>query len=347
MKFRSARRAATRFVIVSGAAAVSAGFLATAGPANAAVAAPAATGIGYQLNSGNASFKVGGHTWELQLSVLGGKLGKITGLNLVSFSISTSHLGGTEEHSWSDDLVPSKDLSVSSKGGATLKTGSSMNPILSVSLAFSPTSHAKASCDPGGSGTVYSGKLSGTVHFNAGLGGVKVSKKLTFGKPDTLEVSHACTPPTACDLESWIAAGRSTTLLTAGALVGEPPHQKWEVSVERSGVKTSVKGMTRADGGLSVSPAPKFGAGDKSLTVSGSAGGTVTGAAEFTHATLFEHPATFACVFGGKKYTETERNYLGEFTSSKEFEAHTLITGVILAPKTGTGLFSTISMKKK
>ncbi|HTA03371.1 MAG TPA: hypothetical protein VK802_23540, partial [Streptosporangiaceae bacterium] len=80
MKFRSARRAATRFVIVSGAAAVSAGFLATAGPANAAVAAPAATGIGYQLNSGNASFKVGGHTWELQLSVLGGKLGKITGL---------------------------------------------------------------------------------------------------------------------------------------------------------------------------------------------------------------------------------------------------------------------------
>jgi hypothetical protein len=345
MKFRSVLGATPRLAIAASAAVISAGFLAAAAPANAAVATPAVTGTGYNLNSGNASFKVAGHTWDLQISVLGGKLGKVTGLNLVSFSISTSHLGGTEEHSWSDDLVPSKSLSVSAKGSATLKTGSSMSPILSVSLSFSPTSHAKASCDPGGSGTVYSGKLSGTVDLNARLGGVKVSKRLTFSKSNTLEVSHACAPPAACDLESWIVAGSPTTLLTAGILAGEPPHQKWEVSVERTGVATGVKGMQRADGGFSVSPAPKFGAGDKSLSVSGA--GLVTGTGEITHAVPFEHPATFTCVFAGKEYTETERNFFGPFAASKAFEAHTLLTGVIAAPKTGSGLFSTISMKRK
>jgi hypothetical protein len=61
-KLRLALRDAPRFMVVTGVTVLSAEFLAALAPVATAVAAPAATGIGYQLNGGNASFKVGGHT---------------------------------------------------------------------------------------------------------------------------------------------------------------------------------------------------------------------------------------------------------------------------------------------
>ena len=333
-------RTASRLLGALSAAVLSLGFLTALAPASSA-----ATGTGYVLTSGNASFTARGHIWHLQLTAQGGKLGAVLGASALTFSITSSHLGGTEEHSWVAKTLPARDLSVSKSGHATFKTGSRLKPVLTVSLTFSPTSHSKISCSTG-SGTRYSGRLSGSVSLTAGVGRLKVSKKLTFSKPNSLQVTHACVPPTACDFSGW-AGGNLETTLAAGTTAGLPGHQETFAVVERTGVKTASKYLVRSDGGFSRAPAPRFNAKAKSLKVAGSTAGLVTGAGVLSHAIKEPGSKPFSCVAGGKKFSETEASYVATFASTRTFQARTLLTGTISVSKSGSGFFTIDTLKRK
>jgi hypothetical protein len=338
-------RTAPRLLTAGFAAVLSLGLLIAAAPASsAATGATRATGEGYELTSGTASFTAAGHAWQLSLSASGGKLGAVVGANDLTFLITTKYLGGTEVHSWVAKSLPAKDLSVTGSGHAAFKTGGTLAPVATFSLAFTPTSHAKASC-ASGSETDYTGKLAGTVSLTTGLKGVKVSKHFTFGKPDTLTVTRGCVPPAACDFSGWVA-GNPTGILAAGVTVGQPGHQATDTTVERASSKTASKHLVRAGGGYMAVPAPKFNSKAKSLAVAGSPAGIVTGRGLLANGKMPSKPTPFTCFIGKQKYTETEAYYLASFSSSKTFEARTLLTGTITAPSSGTGFFTIDKLKK-
>jgi hypothetical protein len=333
---------ANRLAITASAAVLSLGLLIAAAPASSA--GTAATGEGYTLNSGTASFTADGHTWHLQFGAMGGKLGAVTGLNEMSFLITTSYLGGTELHDWTTQTLPGKDFTLSHGKDAVLKTGSALAPVATFSLAFTATSQSKVTCTSG-SATDYSGKLSGTVSLTTGLKGVKVSKHFTFSKPNTLEVSHACVPPSPCILASWGTAG-GTGVVGSTNVAGPGRGNDWLVTVDKNNVATASKNLKRADGGYIKGPAPVFNSTTKSLTVAASSSGIVTGAGVLSSGTVVGK-RTFSCVFGTKKYAETLSDYAATFAASKAFTARTLLSGTITPSAPTVSFFTMASFKKK
>jgi hypothetical protein len=334
------RRAGRRLLAALGAAVVPLGFLTAFAPSGSA-----ATPTAYTLTSGAASFKAGGHTWKLQFSVLGGRPSGVVGADSLSFAITTSHLGGTEEHSWAARAFPAGTLTVAGNGDATFKSAAAMSKVATFSLTFKAKSHSKASC-ASGSGTNYTGTLSGKVTLKTGLKGLNVSKRLTFAKPNTLLLSHGCVPPTPCDLSGWSGINPAGTLVAGGANTGGPSKQAWFSTVEKADVKTAASDLRRSDGGFIASAAPKFSSTGKSLTVTASSAGLVTGKGIVNHTTVSKSPP-LTCYWGRQKYSETESIYEGSFSASTAFEAHTLLTGTISVPKAGLGFFTIHSFKKK
>jgi hypothetical protein len=335
------RRGVPRLLVAAGAAALSLGFVVAVQASPAA----AATGLGYDLNSGTASFTAGGHTWNLQVSSLGGQLAGVKGTDSLELLISTPYLGGTEVHTWNASSLPGGDFTVTGAGHATLKTGGALSPVITLSLAFTPKSHAKMTCSSG-FGTDYSGVLSGTVSLTTGLKGLAVSKRFTFGKPTSLEVAHACTQPIPCIVSAWTAGDLTSGILAGGDAIGTPGHFTYFTTVARTGGKTASKALARGDLAYIAAPAPVFSSAAKTLTVQGSASGAVTGKGVLGHATLVGR-ITSTCVLDGKTYTASTDEYSATFTSSKAFQAHTLLTGTITVTSPGEGFFSIVTLKKK
>jgi hypothetical protein len=304
---------------------------------------PAATAKTYDLTSGAATFKSDGHTWQLVVGVLGGSAG---GTNAVDFYITTPHLGGTEMHEWNTTtLAPAKDFSVSSKGSATLSTGTFMSPIASFSLKFTPSSHASEVC-VSGKGTVYKGAVSGKVSLKTGLHGVGVSsKKLSF-KGAELLAGQTCAPPLPCFLTGW-DFGSPTKVFVEGYQARLSDKIESDTLAGKFHATTASKVLDRTDDAFIAAPAPVFDAKTKSLTVSASKAGIVTGAGVIAHAVEPIKPQTTTCYVGKQKYAETDSFYEGTFTASKPFEAHTLLTGNLTALKTGVGEFEVVTLKKK
>jgi hypothetical protein len=311
---------------------------ATKTPVKAATAAKV-----YELTSGSASFKSGGHTWQLVVSVLGGSAG---GTNEVSFYISAPRLGGTELHEWdTSTLAPAKDFSVTSSGRATLNTGTFMSPVATFSLKFAPSSHASEVCTSG-KGTVYSGVMSGKVSVKTGLDGVSVSGKLSFKRTELI-ASQTCVQPIPCFLNGWVV-GTQKGVLVEGYQTRISGKTESYVLAGKFNAKTASKVLQRVDDAFIAAPTPVFNAKTKSLTISATKAGIVTGAGVIAHAVEPIKPQKGSCSIGSQKYTETETFYdAGKFTASKAFVAHTLLTGNLAAPKTGTGEFEIVTLKKK
>jgi hypothetical protein len=297
-----------------------------------AQAGSAATSPAYTLTSGHVSFSADHHTWTLGFGVTGGK----SGTDQLVLTIETKYLSGSEYHGWTTDKLPAKDLKVSSNGKATLDTGSALSPVLKLDLTFGPAKHAKAVC-LSGSGTDYTGKLSGTVSLTTGLKGIKVSKKFTFGNPDTLEVSNGCVA-TPCLLGDWATGitAPPTTLNTqaTGEASGTPGHLSWIATVARAGIKTAARLLTRTDGGYLTVKAPTG-----ALSVTTSSSGIVTGSATFTPFTVVTLPSV-SCLLNGKKYADKVTDEVGTYASSPTLTAHTLLTGNISVAPAGGGLFT-------
>ncbi len=345
---RTARGLAGAF----GATALALGLLAaTAAPASLAATSaptkPALTAESFDLVSGPASFSSGGHTWQLEVSALGGQSTTKAGTNLVTFEISTPYLGGTESHDWDTTTpAPASDLSVTSSGSATLSTGSYLSPVAAFSVKFTPTSHTAEACATG-KGTVYKGVLSGQVKVNTGLHGVGVSKKLTFNGSQLI-VNPTCVLPSLCSLSIWEAGSTSPgAVLVSGYQLGVPGKILSYTSVGKFDATTTSKVLERSDLAFIKAPVPAFDSSTKTLTVSSSASGIVTGAGTIAHSTEEGKPFTGGCKLDGQSYSYTVALYEGKFTASKTFVAHTLLTGTLTGPKSGTGGFEIITLKKK
>src|SRR5690348_14145809 len=244
---------------------------ATAAPASAA------TNLSYFLTAGTVGITSGGHTWSLNVSLIGGSSG---GPVIVDVLIETPHLSGTEIHDWGMQL-PGADFTVNkTTGAATINSHSDLSPVASLDLSYKPTSHTAGTCSAG-SETDYLGTLTGSVTLTTGLKGLKLSDaKATFSTPNSLQVDAVCVPPLACSFASWGGGlgGTPTAPIAAGIAAGTPGHLVHFTDVTRKVPLSAPAGATRTDGASAKATAPVFNSKAKSLTVKGLASGMVTGA---------------------------------------------------------------------
>ena len=312
-----------------------------------AVAAPAsaATNLSYFFTSGTIAITSGGHTWNLQLSLIGGSSG---GPVITSVGIVTPHLSGTEIHNWGMQM-PGADFTVDkSTGAATINSHSDLSPVASLTLSYKPTSHTAGTCSSG-SETDYTGTLTGSVTLTTGLKGLKLSDAhATFSTPNKLQVDAACVPPLACSFASWGGGlgGAPSVPVAAGIAAGTPGHLVHFTEVGRKVSLSAPAGATRDDGATVSGAAPVFNSKAKSLTVKGLASGAVTGAGVISGAKMVV-PGTETCTLDGTTYTQTSTLYNeASWKSSTQFVAKTILTGTLKAPTAGTGEFVNITLKK-
>jgi len=313
-----------------------------------AVAPPAsaATNAGYFFTSGTVGITSGGHTWSVNVSLLGGSS---SGPVIVGVLIETPHLSGTEIHDWSMQM-PGADFTVNqATGAATIDSHSDLSPVASLDLSYKPTAHSAGTCSSG-SETDYTGTLTGSVTITTGLKGLTLSDaKAAFSAPNTLQVDKQCVPPVACGFSSWGGAIGNILKgpIAAGTAAGKPGQKQ----VNFTDVTTQVSlpaptDATRTDGASVEAAAPVFNSKAKSLTVKGLASGAVTGAGVISKPKTIT-PLTEKCAIDGTTYTEKSTTYNGaSWSSSKEFEAKTILTGTLKVPTTGTGEFDLITLTK-
>lgn len=329
--------------LVASVAAASAGSAATAGAARPAIAGA------YFFTSGTASLKGGGRTWEFTYSETPSIGPRPWDLGL---GITTAYRGGEEIHSWATTM-PGPDFRVSlATGDATIDSHSSLSPLASLSLSFNATSHKKAACKSG-SEEVFSGTLKGAVTIHTGLKGVTVSDAhASFKNASTLTVDAGCVAPLppCVPLSSWAGPVTSPSApAAAGMTVGAPGHQLNFTDAGRQvHLKAPTSNTTREDAGYIRAAAPKFSSATKSLSVSSSASGVVTGSAKLAHGTVVVS-STQTCTLLGKTYTEHRTVYLASFSSpgGNKFAAHTILSGTIKVGSSGRGEFSIVTLKRK
>jgi hypothetical protein len=265
---------------------------ATAAPASAA------TNLSYFLTAGTVGITSGGHTWSLNVSLIGGSSGG--GPVTVDVLIETPHLSGTEIHDWGMQM-PGADFTVNkTTGAATINSHSDLSPVASLNLSYKPTSHTAGTCSAG-SETDYLGILTGSVTLTTGLKGLKLSDaKATFSTPNSLQVDAACVPPLACSFALWGGGlgGTPTAPIAAGIAAGTPGHLVHFTDVTRKVSLSAPAGATRTDGASVKATAPVFNSKAKSLTVKGLASGMVTGAGVISGAKLVV-PGTETCTLEG------------------------------------------------
>jgi hypothetical protein len=310
----------------------------------------AATDVSYFLSSGLVAIKGGGHTWDLQLLLDKADLG-FPEPATATVSITTPYKGGQEAHSWAFGNLPSGEISVNgSKGTASASTGTALDPIVTLSVAFKPTSHSVYKCKGGGTETTYNGKLTGSVKLTTGLHGLVLSKTgATFGQPSQFQVSTDFCVPTPCTFADWEAtSAKSTTKLPytlgVGVDAGLPPHQHFYADVEKLSQLAKPKGTLRGDGSIMNTANPVFSKSSKKYTVTTSKSGAVTGTMVIGPAKASK-PETFSCSVAGTSYTETDVSYTGKYSGA--ITAHTMLTGNVGLGKTGEGGFDIITSFKK
>jgi hypothetical protein len=317
--------------------------LATLG--GAAAPASAATNLSYFLTAGTVGITSGGHTWKLNVSLIGGSSG---GPVIIDVLIETPHLNGTEIHDWGMQM-PGADFTVNkTTGAATINSHSDLSPVAWLNLSYKPASHTAGTCSSG-SETDYLGSLTGSVTLTTSLKGLKLSDATaTFSTPNSLKVDSACVPPLACSFASWGGGlgGAKTAPIAAGIAAGTPGHPVHFTDVTRQVSLAAPTGATRTDGADVSTTAPVFNSTAKSLTVKGLASGAVTGSGVISKAKLVV-PSTETCTLEGTTYTQTSMAYdEAPWSSSKQFEAQTILTGTLKVATTGSGEFVNITLKK-
>lgn len=326
-----------------GAAIAVAPALATLGAA--AAPASAATNLSYFLTAGTVGITSGGHTWSLNVSLIGGSSG---GPVIVDVLIETPHLSGTEIHDWGMQM-PGADFTVNkTTGAATVNSHSDLSPVASLNLSYKPTSHTAGTCSAG-SATDYLGALTGSVRLTTGLKGLNLTDaKATFSTPNSLQVDAVCVPPLACGFATWGGGlgGAPAAPITAGIAAGTPGHPVHFTDVTQKVSLSAPAGATRTDGAEVKATAPVFNSTAKSLTVKGLASGAVTGTGVISGAKLVV-PGTETCTLDGTAYTQTSTSYdEASWKSSTQFQARTILTGTLKVATAGSGEFVNITLKK-
>jgi hypothetical protein len=317
-----------------GALALAAGLLTAGWPAGTALASPAAAGSTSYFFTASTSIKALGRTWSFDLSVTKG-----SGIDGIVAGLDTVSKGVIESHEWGSTAAfgptAAKALTVTGAGHAAVKTGSALSPVLVATLAFTPTRQTKEACAKG-SGTTYFGKLTGTLSLTTGLRGVKVSATFSGKASGTsLVASNSCVPPTTppsktpCTGGLWSVAAIPLTTGSVGGIEALAARPTWSDSFIRENAPTASKWLTRTDdlfvpGG----PAPRLNTKARTVAVTGTASGPITGAAVITYGPTYTPPPVASCYVGSKRYAEKTVLYTGtSVTVSKPFKARTVLTG--------------------
>lgn len=335
---RQFRRSRWRPRRTLGVAVLTAGALAVGLPAGTAGASQGATQPPSYTLVVLTSVKALGHTWSLSLFEDAG----------VFVELGTTNNGVTEDHDWSSSAgfaaTAAKDLKVTSTGHATFKTGTALNPVLGVSVAFTPTKATKKTCSKG-SDTLYSGKVSGTLTLATGLhGGLKIHVKFSAHPGATFDVDRSCviksTGKNLCQGSSWFLSGAN---LLGGSLLGVQilgAKPAWLDGFSLAGLKTASKWLSRSVSVDVNGPAPKLNTAAKTVSVSGRSSGGITGAAVISYSGSFTQPAT-TCFVGSKKFKETMTSYFGSKVKvSKPFQAHSLLAGTLTMKTITSGSYT-------
>lgn len=311
--------------------------VATAGaPARAAAGSRARSATINSLTSGGVRFRADGHTWSLQVNAASD--------TTVTVSIGTPFLHGTEEHVWVFHNARNVAFRVNeSTGRATLNTHSSLSPVVALDLTFTPTSRKKSDCMTG-SGTEFTGSLSGRIALATGLRRVKFrAAHATFSRRNMVDVSHRCVPPRPCGGGVW-TSGTSPTMVS-GSTPSPFEPVPFEATVTKVVKLTRPANASRADSAVIKAPEPVFDSAANSLTVKGSSSGIVTGQAVLSHAAVIE-PLAVPCTSGGKNHVEILTEHLGTTYASKAghpFKARTLLSGTLAVKASGLGMFVIVS----
>jgi hypothetical protein len=335
----------TRLLAVGCLTAASLGALGAAAPPGQALIAATFT-----LNSGSAHLLGGGHTWDLSVSLNPGVGPRPID---VGIGITAAHRRGQEIHSWNTSM-PSADFTfTSSSGSATIDSHADLSPLASLTLKFTPVGHRKAACATGAE-TIYTGTLKGSVKLVTGLHGLTLkSSDATFRRATTLEEDFGCLPPhPPCAFSSWTGPVAVTSLrpIADGYSVGRPGKKLTIASVVREvRLKAPTSTTTRADVGIIKARPPKFSKSSKTLRVTSSSSGIVTGSARLKGVKAVAEAHDLACTLVGKTYKETVTGYRATFRSpaGHRFEAHTLLSGTIKVGLSGKGEFTVVSLKRK
>ena len=215
------------------------------------------------------------------------------------------------------------------------------------------TSAAKESC-ASGHGTIYTGTLAGSVTLHTGfsseptLGG----SHLTFHRVNSLIVSSGCiSPGQPCLTSGWNASSFTGfgALFASGVTVGTPRRPVNQAQVERIVGLPRPTGTQRTDEAIMTIHAPKFSSARKSLSITTSSRGIVTGSATIGHSKAVHIADPFSCQIGRARYTDHgivyfSASYIGH--SGKRLKAHILLGGTLAVPATGSGDFTNYILKR-
>jgi hypothetical protein len=323
---------------------------ASASPASASTAAPRAGIDSFIFTSGVGHLNGAGHKWSLTLGVEA--LGGGTGISVFGLQISTPHLGGTEYHTWGGQLR-ADDLSVSPTAFMTLNSQSSLSPVAALNLTFRPASHKTQTRDcVTGKEVVYSGILKGSVRLNTGLKGLKLrAAHFSFGSHSLLTVSHDCVS-SPCHLTFWdtISGPPNAKPFAGGTSVFMPGRTAVATSIQRTVTLPGANRIGRSDVWTTRAKAPTFNKSSRSLSVTSTSTGLVTGAATLAHGKRSGSPigTSRICYINGTKYAQTDTQYLdARYEASRPFEAHTILNGTVKVKRSGTGRFDIVTLKRK
>lgn len=321
--------AASRPLVLAGIAVLS---LAPFVSAASASAAPAARPPAISLFGGNATFRVGGHTWSLSIFVTS----NVTGIDL-----STFH----EVDGWNFLGVPKSDLKANaSTGKATFDAHNAMAPVAFANLKFTPTSRHKASCHSG-SETFFDGRLTGSISLVANHKGLKFKSAHVTFKGSSLDVDHQCVAPAGtapCAAGIWSIGFTTVALGSSGGL---PGRQTYFVNTDKTVNLSAPKHATLTYEVFGSGTKPVFNSKRKSLSVKGT--NVVKGSAVIV-AQGAPTVTTFKCTLNHKKFKLRDASYFGNFTSPSggQFQGRSIVGGLLKVARTGFGFFDVISLKR-
>ncbi len=327
-----------------------AGLSASAIPASASAsqAAPQAGITSFFFTSGVARLSGGGHVWSMNLGVVG--IG--ASFDTVALGISTPHLGGVEHHTWGGQL-DSGDVSVSSAAAMTINSRSSLSPVASLKLIFKPSSRKVETADCAtGKEILYTGTLKGSAQLSTGLKKLSLrAAHLSFGSHNTMTVLGNCVF-SPCHFISWDSSSvPSATAPFAGAIdIVVPGHSSDTAIIQRSVTIPGKNLLVRGDEWTIKTKPPVFNKSAKSLSVTSSSSGLVTGTATFSRGKPSGSPpgTPKTCLFQGKKYAQRDTQYLNaRFRSARQFEAHSILNGLVKVQRSSAGRFDIVTLKRK
>jgi len=298
------------------------------------VAAPAGAGtpVSADFISGAASMKSGANTWLLSVNFVDvGAVGSLIGIGIQHLVNGNT---GYELHSWSSDAKGASFSVNATTGKMTVNSGSSLSPVASFNVSFVPTKKTITACSGTAKETVYNGTLKGTVHLVTGTKPVSItlsSSSASFTSGTNMLIVNPCLTTSPCFGDSWSAPASASlpsgTVAASGAgIYSGTKLQNW-ATVTRQTELSKATSFTRLDGASA--EAPTWSLVKKTLTVSGSSSGIVTGSGALTGATALG-PIPETCTIAGKKYSAHETVYEAATLSKwKAFVAHTILTGTL------------------